>query len=345
MEFTAKAIADYLHGRVEGDETVTVSTFTKIEDGCRGALTFLSNAKYAHYVYTTEASVVLVDEDIELAHDVKPTLIRVKNARDCVALLLQFYEAAMPKKTGVSPLAFISSKAQVADDCYVAPFAYVGDGAVVGKGCALYPGVFVGDNVKVGNGCTFYPNVTVYHDCVVGNNVILHSGCVVGADGFGFAPTEKGYDKIPQIGIVTIEDDVEIGANTCVDRSTMGSTYIRRGVKLDNLVQIAHNTDIGQHTVMSSQVGIAGSTKVGQWCAFAGQVGISGHINIGDHVQLGAKKGVPSSIESNKALIGIPPMPQAAYFRMLVLWQRLPEMYKQISELQKEIDELKRNKA
>ncbi len=325
MEFTAKVIAEYLGGSVEGDENAVVSTFSKIEEAQTGALTFLANVKYVHYVYETEASVVIVDESIRLEGGVRPTLIRVKNAYDCMAKLLQMYESMKPRKTGVDSLAFVAESATVGEGTYVAPFAYVGD------------------NVKIGRDCVVYPHVVIYHDCVVGDRVILHAGCVIGADGFGFAPTETGYDKIPQVGNVVIEDDVEIGANTCVDRSTMGSTFVRRGVKLDNLVQIAHNTDIGQNTVMSAQVGIAGSTKVGEWCMFAGQVGISGHIKIGDHVVLGAKTGVPQSIESGQALIGVPPMPQRPYFRMLATLKHLPEMYNELRELKKQMAELKQN--
>ena len=265
MEFTAQQIAQFVQGRVEGDENATVNTFAKIEEGKEGAISFLSNPKYTHYVYETKSSIVLIDENVELEHPVSTTLIRVKNAYECVAKLLQMYESMKPKKTGIDPLAFVSPKAKVAEGVYVGAFAYISDGAEVGEGSQIYPHAYIGEGVKIGKNALIYPNVTVYHGCKLGNNVTLHAGCVIGADGFGFAPGPEGYDKIPQIGIVTIEDDVEIGANTCVDRSTMGSTYVRKGVKLDNLVQIAHNTDIGANTVMSSQVGIAGSTKVGEW--------------------------------------------------------------------------------
>ena len=260
MEFTAKQIAQFVQGHIEGDENAIVNTFAKIEEGKKGAISFLSNPKYTHYVYDTQSSVVLIDESVELEKPVSTTLIRVKNAYECVAKLLQMYESMKPKKTGIDPLAFVSPKAKVAEGVYVGAFAYISDGAEVGEGSQIYPHAYIGEGVKVGKNALIYPNVTVYHGCKLGDNVTLHAGCVIGADGFGFAPGPDGYDKIPQIGIVTIEDDVEIGANTCVDRSTMGSTYIRKGVKLDNLVQIAHNTDIGENTVMSSQVGIAGST-------------------------------------------------------------------------------------
>lgn len=344
MEFSAKQIAQFVQGVIEGDENATVNTFAKIEDGKPGAISFLSNPKYTHYIYDTESSIVLVDKSVELEKPTKATLIKVDNAYECVAKLLQLYESMKPKKTGIDSLAFISPSAKIGENVYIGAFAYIGDNVVIGDGCQIYPNVVICENAKVGNDCLFYPNVTIYHDCHVGNRVTLHAGSVVGSDGFGFAPSEKGYDKIPQIGIVTIEDDVEIGANTCIDRSTMGSTYVRKGVKLDNLVQIAHNTDIGANTVMSAQVGIAGSTKVGQWCMFGGQVGIAGHITIGNKVFLGAQSGVPSSLKDNQTLIGTPPMEKLPYFKSQAIFQKLPDLYKQIQKLQKEVDELKKLK-
>lgn len=344
MEFSAKQIAQFVQGVIEGDENATVNTFAKIEDGKPGAISFLSNPKYTHYIYDTESSIVLVDKSVELEKPTKATLVRVDNAYECVAKLLQLYESMKPKKTGIDSLAFISPSAKIGENVYIGAFAYIGDNVVIGDGCQIYPNVVICENAKVGNDCLFYPNVTIYHDCHVGNRVTLHAGSVVGSDGFGFAPSENGYDKIPQIGIVTIEDDVEIGANTCIDRSTMGSTYVRKGVKLDNLVQIAHNTDIGANTVMSAQVGVAGSTKVGQWCMFGGQVGIAGHITIGNKVFLGAQSGVPSSLKDNQTLIGTPPMEKLPYFKSQAIFQRLPDLYKQIQKLQKEVDELKKSK-
>ena len=344
MEFSAKQIAQFVQGVIEGDENATVNTFAKIEDGKPGAISFLSNPKYTHYIYHTESSIVLVDKSVELEKPTKATLIKVDNAYECVAKLLQLYESMKPKKTGIDSLAFISPSAKIGENVYIGAFAYIGDNVVIGDGCQIYPNVVICENAKVGNDCLFYPNVTIYHDCHVGNRVTLHAGSVVGSDGFGFAPSENGYDKIPQIGIVTIEDDVEIGANTCIDRSTMGSTFVRKGVKLDNLVQIAHNTDIGANTVMSAQVGIAGSTKVGQWCMFGGQVGIAGHITIGNKVFLGAQSGVPSSLKDNQTLIGTPPMEKLPYFKSQAIFQKLPDLYKQIQKLQKEVDELKKLK-
>jgi UDP-3-O-[3-hydroxymyristoyl] glucosamine N-acyltransferase len=342
MEFTAKQIAGFIQGKVEGDENVTVHTFCKIEEGKPGAISFLSNPKYTHYLYDTEASIVLINDDLVLEEPVKTTLIRVKNAYECVARLLQMYAASQPKKTGIDPLAFISPNAKVGENCYIGAFAYIGDGVEVGDGCQVYPHVYVGDGVKIGNNALLYPNVTIYHGCRLGNNVTIHAGSVIGADGFGFAPTPEGYDKIPQIGIVTIEDDVEIGANTCVDRSTMGSTTIHKGAKLDNLIQVAHNVEIGQNTVMASQCGIAGSTKVGEWCMFGGQVGMAGHISIADHTNVGAQAGITGSVrKEGTTIIGSPAWDAKGFMKSAAVFRRLPDMYQQINDLKKEIESLK----
>lgn len=342
MEFSAKQIAQFVQGTVVGDENAKVNTFAKIEEGAPGSVSFLASPKYIHYLYQTQSTIVLVDEGIRVDKPVGATMIRVKNARDCVARLLQLYQSSMPTKKGISNLAFVSAEAVVGKDVYIGPFAYIGDGVTIGDGCMVYPNACLGDGVSLGKNCKIYPNVTIYHGCKLGNNVTIHAGSVIGGDGFGFAPTANGYDKIPQIGIVTIEDDVEIGANSCVDRSTMGSTYIRKGVKLDNLVQIAHNVEIGENTVMSAQVGVAGSTKVGQWCMFGGQVGISGHITIGNKVFLGAQSGVPGSLKDNQMLIGTPPMEKLPYFKSQALFQKLPELYRQLNELQKQVDDLRK---
>jgi UDP-3-O-[3-hydroxymyristoyl] glucosamine N-acyltransferase len=344
MEFTAKQIADFIGGIVEGDANATVNTFAKIEEGTKGAISFLSNPKYTHYIYDTQSSIVLINKDLVLEHPVNATLIRVDNAYECVAKLLQLYDATRPKKQGIDSLAFISPSAKIGENVYIGAFAYIGDNAVVDDGSSIYPHSTIGDNVKLGKGCKIYPNVSIYEGCRLGNNVTIHSGSVIGADGFGFAPNTEGYDKIPQIGIVTIEDNVEIGASTCIDRSTMGTTTIKKGVKLDNLVQIGHNVEVGENTVMSAQTGIAGSTKIGAWCMFGGQVGIAGHITIGDKTFLGAQSGVPGSIKGNETLIGTPPMEPKAYFKSQAIFRRLPEMYKQISELQKQIKELQETK-
>lgn len=340
MEFTAEQIANVIGGRVEGNKDAKVHTFAKIEEGTEGAISFLSNPKYTHYLYNTKSSIVIVNEDVELEKDVDATLIRVKNAYESIAKLLQIYEASKPKKTGVAPQAYIAPSAKLGNNCYVGPFAYVGEGAEIGDGCQIYPHAVIGDNVKVGTNCIFYPNATIYQGCKIGNNVTIHAGSVIGADGFGFAPGADGYNKIPQIGIVVIEDNVEIGANTCVDRSTMGATVIHKGVKLDNLVQVAHNVEIGENTVMSAQVGIAGSTKVGSWCMFGGQVGLAGHITIGDKTFLGAQSGVPGSLKGGEELIGTPPMNPRAYFKSQAIFRRLPDMYKDLNDAKKKIEEL-----
>lgn len=342
MEFTAKQIAEFIQGSIEGDENVSVHTFAKIEEGVPGAISFLSNPKYTHYLYDTQSSIVLVNKDLELEKATKATLIRVDNAYEAVARLLTLYEMSKPKKKGIDPLAYIAPTAQIGEDCYVAPFAYIGEHVKIGKGTQIYPHTTVYDNATIGEGCVLYANVSVYHDCKIGNRVTLHSGCVIGADGFGFAPTENGYEKIPQIGIVTIEDDVEIGANACVDRSTMGSTVVRKGVKIDNLVQIAHNVEVGENTVMSAQVGVAGSTKIGQWCMFGGQVGIAGHAVIGDQVKSGAQAGIAGSIRKGHVTVqGSPAIEAKNFARSSIVFKNLPEMYSDVNRMKKEIEELK----
>ena len=342
MEFTAKQIAEFIQGSIEGDENVSVHTFAKIEEGVPGAISFLSNPKYTHYLYDTQSSIVLVNKDLELEKATKATLIRVDNAYEAVARLLTLYAMSKPKKKGIDPLAYIAPTAQIGEDCYVAPFAYIGENVKIGKGTQIYPHTTVYDNASIGEGCILYANVSVYHDCKIGNRVILHSGCVIGADGFGFAPTGNGYEKIPQIGIVTIEDDVEIGANACVDRSTMDSTVVRKGVKIDNLVQIAHNVEVGENTVMSAQVGVAGSTKIGQWCMFGGQVGIAGHAVIGDQVKSGAQAGIAGSIRKGHVTVqGSPAIEAKNFARSSIVFKNLPEMYSDVNRMKKEIEELK----
>jgi UDP-3-O-[3-hydroxymyristoyl] glucosamine N-acyltransferase len=324
MEFTAKQIADFIGGRVEGNEQTAVHTFAKIEEGKEGAITFLSNPKYTSYIYETKASIVLINEDVELEHPVNTTLIRVKNAYECVAKLMQMYAASLPKKTGIDPLAFVSPSAEIGKDVYIGPFAVVGEG------------------VKIGDGTRIYPHVTIYDGCQIGKNVTIHAGAVIGADGFGFAPNQEGYEKIPQLGIVIIEDDVEIGANTCVDRSTMGQTIIHKGVKLDNLIQVAHNCEIGENTVMSAQAGMAGSTKIGAWCMVGGQAGFSGHIHVADKTFVGAQCGVIGNTKGDgEQLIGSPAVNPKMYFKARALDAKLPDMYREIAALRRELDALK----
>ncbi len=341
MEFSAKQIAEYIQGIVVGDENAVVHTFAKIEEGVPGAISFLSNPKYTPYIYDTQSSIVLVNKDFEPEQEVKATLIKVDNAYESLAKLLTLYEMSKPKKTGIDPLAYIAPTAKVGKNVYIAPFACVEGGAEVGDNTTLHPHAVVGTQAKVGDNCTLYPHATVYHDCRVGNNCILHAGCVIGADGFGFAPSPEGYEKIPQIGIVIVEDNVEIGANTCVDRATMGATIIRKGVKLDNLIQIAHNVEVGSHTVMASQVGIAGSTKVGEWCMFGGQVGVAGHIKIGNKVNFGAQTGVPGNVKDGKTLMGTPAIDAKNFIKSSIYYKNLPDMAAQLNSLKKEIEELK----
>ena len=342
MEFSAKQIAEYIQGVIEGDENATVHTFAKIEEGIPGAISFLSNPKYTHYIYDTESSIVLVNKDFVPEKEVKATLIKVNNAYESLAKLMTLYEQSQPKRTGIDPLAYVAPTAKIGKNVYLAPFSCVGDNAEIGDGTELHPHATVGRGAKVGKNCILYTNCNVYHDCRVGNNCILHSGCVIGADGFGFAPSPEGYEKIPQIGIAILEDNVEVGANTCIDRATMGATIIRKGVKLDNLIQIAHNVEVGSNTVMASQVGIAGSTKVGEWCMFGGQVGLAGHIKIGNKVNLGAQSGVPGNLKDGQALIGTPPIEMKNYFKSSVLFKKLPDMAAELNSLKKEIEEIKK---
>ena len=342
MEFSAKQIAEFIQGTIVGDENATVHTFAKIEEGMPGAISFLSNPKYTHYIYDTQSSIVLVNKDFEPEKEIKATLIKVDNAYESLAKLLNLYEMSKPKKTGIDPLAYIAPTAKIGENVYIAPFACVGDNAEIGDNTSLHPHATVGSGAKIGNNCILYPHATVYHDCRVGKNCTLHAGSVVGADGFGFAPSPEGYEKIPQIGITILEDNVEIGANTCIDRATMGATVIRKGVKLDNLIQIAHNVEVGSHTVMASQVGVAGSTKIGEWCMFGGQVGVAGHITVGNRVNMGAQSGVNGSVKDGKQLIGTPPIEFKNYFKSSAVFKKLPDMYLELASLKKELEELKK---
>ena len=347
MVFNAQQIAGYTGGTVEGDPNVTISTFAKIEEGVEGALSFLANPQYEDYIYETKSSVVLVNKDFQPSREVKATLVRVDNAYESVAKLLQLYQSMQQKRVGIDSLAFIHPSAKIGKDCYIGPFVAIAEGVEIGDGVVLHPHVTIGRNAKVGSNTEIYSNAVIYHDCVVGNNCILHAGSVIGADGFGFAPTPNGYDKIPQIGIVTLEDNVEIGANTCIDRSTMGSTIIRKGVKLDNLVQVAHNVEVGQNTVMSAQVGVAGSTKIGEWCVLAGQVGIAGHLKVGDRTTFGAKAGLSGgnlAKNGGATLMGYPAVEHKKFAKNMAALNSLPELLKEVAALKKELEELKNKK-
>lgn len=342
MEFSAKQIAEYIHGVIIGDENATVHTFAKIEEGIPGALSFLSNPKYTHYIYETQSSIILVNKDFEPEQKINATLIKVDNAYESLAKLMTLYEMSQPKKKGIDPLASIAIGAKIGKDVYIGPFACIEEGAEIGDNTYIHPHATIGCNAKIGANTILYPHVTIYHDCRIGNNCILHAGAVIGADGFGFAPSPEGYEKIPQIGIVILEDNVEIGANTCIDRATMGATVIHKGVKLDNLIQLAHNVEVGSHTVMASQVGVAGSAKIGEWCMFGGQVGVAGHIKVGDHVSVGAQSGIPGNTKSGSTLMGYPAIDPKQFARSSAIYKKLPEMYTELGRLQKEIEELKK---
>lgn len=342
MEFSAKQIAEYIHGVIIGDENATVHTFAKIEEGIPGALSFLSNPKYTHYIYETQSSIILVNKDFEPEQKINATLIKVDNAYESLAKLMTLYEMSQPKKKGIDPLASIATGAKTGKDVYIGPFACIEEGAEIGDNTYIHPHATIGCNAKIGANTILYPHVTIYHDCRIGNNCILHAGAVIGADGFGFAPSPEGYEKIPQIGIVILEDNVEIGANTCIDRATMGATVIHKGVKLDNLIQLAHNVEVGSHTVMASQVGVAGSAKIGEWCMFGGQVGVAGHIKVGDHVSVGAQSGIPGNTKSGSTLMGYPAIDPKQFARSSAIYKKLPEMYTELGRLQKEIEELKK---
>lgn len=342
MELSAQQIASFLDGTIEGDPEVKVNNFSKIEEGKPGTLTFLANPKYEHHIYNTEASIVLVNNDFIPAEPLKATLIKVANAYSALAILLNMVEQSKAKKAGIDSTAFIAASAKVSDDCYVGNFAYIGENVALGKNCSIYPYAYIGDNVTVGDNTIFYPHVTIYEGCIIGSNCILHAGSVIGSDGFGFAPEGDSYKKIPQLGNVIIEDNVEIGANTTIDRAVMDSTIIRRGVKLDNLVQIAHNVEVGENTVMAAQVGIAGSVKIGRHCMFGGQAGLSGHIHIADNVTFGAQSGVISDIKEATTVLGAPAINAKAFMRSSAIFSRLPEMYRTMGQLQRDIEQLKK---
>lgn len=345
MEFTAKQIAAYIGGEIVGDENATVHTFAKIEEGMPGALSFLSNPKYTAYIYDTQSSIVLVNSDFVPEKPIKATLIKTANAYESLAKLMMLYESVKPKKRGISSMASIADSATIGENVYIGPFVYIGERAIVGDNTIIEANTSIGDGATVGNDCLLYNGVTIYHDCKIGNRCILHAGSVVGSDGFGFAPGTNGYDKIPQIGIAILEDDVEIGANTCIDRATMGATIIKRGVKLDNMVQIAHNVIVDEHTVMAAQCGVAGSTKVGTWCMIGGQTGIGGHIKIGHQVKIAGNSGVANSVTDGKAVMGYPAFDHMQFARSTAVFKKLPEMYREMYTLKQEIESLKQQLA
>ncbi len=346
MEFTANQIAEFLEGKVEGDGEAKVNNVAKIEEGKSGTLAFLANPKYTSYIYTTNASIVLVNKSFKADKKINSTLIYVEDAyRAFVSLLEMVAEAMFEEKTGIEEPCFIHESVTKGTNLYIGAFAYIGKNVKLGNNVKIYPQVYIGDNVTIDEGTTIYAGAKVYHDCVLGKQNTIHSGAVIGADGFGFAPTDTtNYKKIPQIGNVILENYVEIGSNTTVDRATMGSTIIRKGVKLDNLIQIGHNVEVGENTVMAAQVGIAGSTKIGKNCMFGGQAGFAGHLIIADEVKAAAMSGVAQSVkEKGKIIMGAPAYDISGFMKSFIVQRNLPEMSRKVRQLEKDIEELKRN--
>ena len=344
MEFTAATIAGFLKGDIEGNPDIKVNTIAKIEEGQTGALSFLANPKYEHFIYDTKSSIVLVNRNFVPSAKIEATLIKVENAYEAFASLLRLVDQSRPRKKGIHATAVIESSAHVGNDVFIGPYAYIGEKCIIGDGCSVYPNVYIGDNAKLGKDCIINPGVTIYHDCIIGEACIIHAGSVIGSDGFGFAPqSESEFMKIPQLGNVVLEDHVEIGANVTIDRATMGSTIIRKGVKLDNLIQIGHNVEVGENSVMAAQTGISGSTKIGKNCMFGGQVGLAGHLKIANGTKIGAQGGILGDVkEENTAIIGSPAIDVKQFLRSSVIFKKLPEMKAKIDSFEKEIESLKK---
>lgn len=343
MEFTAKQIADLLQGQVVGNQDETVSRLSKIEEASKGSLTFLANPKYEPYIYSTKASIIIVSNQFVAEHNIDATLVKVNDPYKSFAVLLDAYNQLRKKKTGIEQHVTIHPTAKIGEDSYIGSFVYIGENSTIGNGVKLYPGVFIDDNVHIGDNTTIFAGAKIYYDCTVGKNCTIHAGVVIGADGFGFAPQdESNYLKVAQIGNVIIEDHVEIGSNTTIDRATLGSTIIRKGVKLDNLIQIAHNVEIGEHTVIAAQTGIAGSTKIGKFCMIGGQVGIVGHITIADKVKIAAQSGIGTSIINVGEIVqGSPAFFIGDYKKAYVGFRKLPEIQTKIDQIEKLINDLK----
>jgi len=336
MEFTANQIAGILEGSVEGNGEVTVSKLAKIEEGTTGSLTFLANPKYKNFLYTTKASIAIVDNDFVLENPIETTLIRVEDAYKAFSKLLEYYNQVKMNKTGIEQPVFLSESATIGEDIYIGAFSYLGENVKVGDNVKIYPNVYIGDNVVIGNHVTVFAGAKIYSETIIGNNSVIHSGAIIGADGFGFSPDENGeYKKVPQTGNVIIEDNVDIGAGTTIDRATLGSTIIRRGVKLDNQIQIAHNVEIGKNTVIAAQTGIAGSTKIGENCMIGGQVGIVGHITIGNNVRIQAQSGIGRIVHDNEVLQGSPALNYGDYNKSYVHFKNLPKFVERINNLEK----------
>ncbi len=339
MEFTAKEIAEALQGTVQGDENCVVSGVSEIATGKPKTLTFLANPKYEKYIYTTDASIVLVNNSFQPTGEIKATLIRVPDSYAAMASLLQMYEQSKPKKVGVEEPSFIDKTASIGENVYIGAFAYIGENVTIGDNVQIYPNAYIGDKTTIADNTKIYAGVKIYSHTKIGANCIVHSGAVIGADGFGFAPKKDGtYEKIPQLGNVVLEDNVEIGANTCVDRAMMGTTTIKEGVKLDNLVQIAHNCTVSENTVIAAQTGIAGSTTLGKNCMFGGQIGVAGHLKIGDRVIVQAQTGIVANIEDGAQLAGSPAIPLKQYYKSYAYFKKLGELNKEVSKLKKQLD-------
>ena len=343
MEFTAKAIAEYLKGEIEGDAETKVNGISKIEEGTPGTISFLANLKYEKYLYTTNASIVLVNKDLKVQKKVKSTLLRVDDAYQAFANLLDLYAQSLQQKKGIDKMAVMAETAKIGKDVYIGALAYIGENVELGDNVKIYPHVYLGDNVIVKSNTTLFSGVKVYHDCKIGSNCSMHSGVIIGSDGFGFAhQSDNNFKKVPQLGNVIIEDNVEIGANTTVDRATLGSTIIRKGVKLDNLIQIAHNVEIGENGVIAAQTGIAGSTKIGKGCMIAAQVGIVGHIKIADNVKIGAQSGVTNNIDKQgEIVLGSPAFNIYSKRRAIAIYRNLPELIQKINSLERELKNLR----
>jgi len=343
MDFKATDIAAFLNGEVIGNGDIKVTNVSKIEEGKPGTLTFLANLKYESFIYKTEASIVLVNKDFVPKEKINATLIKVDDAYQALASLLELYEKTkISTKIGIEQPSFINDSSTIGEDIYVGAFAYVGKNCKIGKNVKIHPHVHIGDNIIIGDDCIFYSGSKIYDDSVIGNRCIIHSGAVIGADGFGFAPQKDGtLKKIPQIGNAVLEDDVNVGANSTIDCGTMGSTIIRKGVKIDNLVQIGHNCEIGENTVIAGLCGLAGSTKVGKNCKFGGQVGLAGHLTIGDNVLIAAKSGVPKSVKSDEIIFGSPAFNIKDSMKSISIYKNLPKLRQEVIQLQKEIKEIK----
>lgn len=344
MQFTAQQIATLIQGTIEGNPDATITSVAKIEDAAEGFLSFVANPKYEEFLYDSKASIIIVNESLELAKKVTPTLIRVKDAYSSFALLLEKYNEIKAKqgKIGIDNTAVIATTAKIGKDVYIGALSYIGDNVSIGDGTMIHPGCHIGDNASVGKNTIIYAGVKIYDSCTIADNVIIHSGTIIGSDGFGFAPQKDGtYKKIPQIGNVVIEDNVEIGSNTTIDRATMGSTVIRKGVKLDNLIQIAHNVEIGENTVIAAQTGISGSTKIGKNCVIGGQVGIVGHIQIADFTSINAQSGLAKSVTTpNTALTGSPAYDYKSSLKSQAIFRNLPDLQYKLSNLEKTVAEL-----